>query len=269
MGARECELTDDLGNLHGLTLDDGDEGTIKCLPGGTFIGPMNSTFFVSDKYGTALVDGAYSVNSKSQLFVYHTLPEVTSVTPNTGGAAGGTHVTIQGVGFDAYPGATTVMLGSTPCNVESITKTELVCSTPAEADVTGASFGSRGLLYEMWTATEDPTASDTSAADYHSMTMDGSDVEGPYFNETNGFTAKLSGYFVAPYTGNISFYLESSDAATLSFSADSDSANAAVLVENTEATTGNSDPVALVKGELYYMEVVHVQAAASAAEPLD
>ena len=26
MGARECELTDDLGNLHGLTLDDGDEG---------------------------------------------------------------------------------------------------------------------------------------------------------------------------------------------------------------------------------------------------
>merc|ERR1712223_342265 len=114
MGARECELTDDPGNLHGLTLDNGDEGTIKCLPGGTFIGPMNSTFFVSDKYGTSLFNGAYSVNSKSQLFVYHTLPEVTSVTPN--------------------PGGTTVMLGSTPCNVESITKTELVCSTPAEAD---------------------------------------------------------------------------------------------------------------------------------------
>merc|ERR1712013_679645 len=71
--------------------------------------------------------------------------------------------------------------------------------------------GSRGLLYEMWTATEDATASDTSAADYHSMTMDGSDLEGPYFNETNGFTAKLSGFFVAPYTGNISFYLESSE----------------------------------------------------------
>jgi len=150
--------------------------------------------------------------------------------------------------------------------MESITKTELVCSTPAEADVTGASFGSRGLLYEVWTATEDPTASDTSAADYHSMTMDGSDVEGPYFNETNGFTAKLSGFFVAPYTGNISFYLESSDAATLSLSADSDPANVAVLVENTEATTSNSDPVALVKGELYYMEVVHVQAASSAEE---
>ena len=26
---------------------------------------------------------AYSVNSKGEMFVYHTLPEVTSVTPNT------------------------------------------------------------------------------------------------------------------------------------------------------------------------------------------
>jgi len=33
------------------------------------------------------VDGAYSVNSKGQLFVYHTLPEVTSISSTTGGDA--------------------------------------------------------------------------------------------------------------------------------------------------------------------------------------
>eukprot|EP00090_Calanus_glacialis_P017096 TRINITY_DN2671_c0_g1_i4.p1 TRINITY_DN2671_c0_g1~~TRINITY_DN2671_c0_g1_i4.p1 ORF type:complete len:4502 (+),score=1148.36 TRINITY_DN2671_c0_g1_i4:1085-13507(+) len=102
--------------------------------------------------------------------------------------------------------------------------------------------------------------------------MDGSTVEGPYFNETNGFTGRLSGYFVAPYTGSISFYLLSSDAATLYLSSDSDPANKAMIVENTGAVmTANpgspqSDPVMMVKGEQYYIEAVHVQAAASSEE---
>ena len=270
LGSRECELTDDLGNMHGFTLNSAtsDEASLTCLPGGSFIGPLNGSVFVSGQYGKSKVDGAYSVNSKGQLFIYHTLPEVTSVSPNVGGAAGGTHVTIQGNSFDAYPGKTSVMLGSTPCTIVSISSGELVCSTPAEADVTGGSIGSRGLLYEVWTATEDATASDTSAADYNSMTMDGSSVEGPYFNETNGFTAKLSGYFIAPYTGSITFYLESSDGATLSLSTDSDPANKVQIVENTSGDTGNSDPIDLVEGEAYYIEAVHVQLASSAAENL-
>ena len=55
------------------------------------------------------------------MFVYHTLPELTSVGPNTvnklfnisicsfkGGVEGGTHLKIQGTSFDGYQGATTV-----------------------------------------------------------------------------------------------------------------------------------------------------------------
>jgi len=272
VGSRECELTDDLGNLYGLSLTDGDEGSLVCVPGGTFIGPLNATVFVSGKYGKSRIDGAYSVNSKGQLFVYHTLPEITSVSPNVGASSGGTHVTIQGNSFDAFPGKTQVMLGSTPCDIVSITNSELTCSTPAEGDVTGANVGGRGLLYEIWTETEDATIDDTSASDYNSMTMDGSTVEGPYFNETNGFTARLSGYFVAPYTGNISFYLLSSDAATLYLSSDSDPANKAMIVENsgekTSAKPGqpHSDPVMMTEGEFYYIEAVHVQAAGSDEE---
>ena len=142
VGSRECELTDDLGNLHGLSLEsDSDEGSLTCIPGGTFIGPLNATVFVSGQYGKSKISGAYSINSKGQLFVYHTLPEITSVSPNVGGSEGGTHVTIQGNSFDSFPGKTQVMLGSTPCEIVSVTSAELVCSTPAEGDVSGATVG--------------------------------------------------------------------------------------------------------------------------------
>jgi hypothetical protein len=134
--------------------------------------------FVSGQYGKSKISGAYSINSKGQLFVYHTLPEITSVSPNVGGSEGGTHVTIQGNSFDSFPGKTQVMLGSTPCEIVSVTSAELVCSTPAEGDVSGATVGGRGLLYEIWTETEDATIADTSAGDYNSMTIDGSTVEG-------------------------------------------------------------------------------------------
>ena len=70
---------------------------------------------------------ATSVNSNGDMFVYHTLPEVTSVYPNTvrpllsvfkgvlsamfqpqGGVEGGTHIKIEGNSFDGYHGSTTV-----------------------------------------------------------------------------------------------------------------------------------------------------------------
>ena len=266
---RECELTDELGNIYGLSLDgeDSNEGAMTCKPGGTFIGPVNATIFISGKYGKSQIDGAYSINSKGQMFVYHTLPEITSVSPNTGGAEGGTHVTIRGNTFDSMAGKTQVMIGQTPCAIISVTNEELVCTTPAQADLTGTNAGSRGLLYELWNATEDASVTDTTADDYNSMVLDGSTVDGALFNETNGYTARLSGLFVAPYTGKISFYLKSSDAATLYLSTDSDPANKVVIATNTEAgTSDRSDPVDLVKGDLYYIEATHVQAAASATE---
>ena len=99
LGSRECELTDDLGNVYSISLD-GDEGSMICSPGGTYIGPLNATVFVSGKYGKSKVDGASSINSKGQMFTYHTLPEITSVSPNTGADAGGTHVRVQGNSFD-------------------------------------------------------------------------------------------------------------------------------------------------------------------------
>ena len=272
LGSRECELTDDLGNVYGISLDD-DDGSMICSPGGTYIGPLNATVFISGKYGKSKVDGAYSINSKGQMFMYHTLPEITSVSPNTGADVGGTHVTVQGNSFDSMVGKTEVMLGSTPCKILTVSNSELVCSTPAQADLSNTNAGGRGMLYEIWTATEDANVNDTSAADYHSMVVDGSNVDGPYFNETNGFTGRLSGLFVAPYTGKMSFYLKASDAATLYLSTDSDPANKVAIVTHSKAVTSlpsrgspHSDPIELVKGELYYIEATHVQSSSSSED---
>ena len=84
LGTTPCELTDELGNLHGLSLDssDSNQGSIACRPAGTYIGPLNATLYVSGKYGRSRVRGAnaYSVNSQGKLFVYHTLPEVKQTT---------------------------------------------------------------------------------------------------------------------------------------------------------------------------------------------
>merc|ERR1719210_2785539 len=96
------------------------------------------------------------------------------------------------------------------------------------------------MLYEIWTATEDANVNDTSAADYHSMVVDGSNVDGPLFNETNGYTARLSGLFVAPYTGKMSFYLLASDAATLYLSNNTDPANKVKIVEHTSSVMSAS-----------------------------
>ena len=73
----------------------------------------------------------------------------------------------------------------------------------------------------MWVSTEDgegDTPADglsTTAGDYRVKTIDGGVVRGAQFGERNGYTAKLSGYLVGPYDGDVSFYLATSGFATL------------------------------------------------------
>ena len=281
MGSKDCELTDDLGNVYDMDLDSptSNEGHVMCKPSGSFIGPMNATIFVSGKYGKSQVDddtNGYSVNSKNQLFMYHTLPEVTSISPNIGATSGSTHLTIKGNSFDAYGNNTVVKIGKMPCKIVEISNNELVCSTPAEKNFKDDKAGPRGLKYEMWMSTEINIA-DTfslldSAEDYVHMTLDGSTVSGPYFGETNGFTAKLSGYFVAPYSGNISFYLITSDQGKLFLSPDDDPANKVEIVSHESAKTEiqagkpHSAQITVKEGNSYYIEAIHVQRSSSASK---
>ena len=58
-------------------------------------------------------------------------PTVTSITPNTGTAAGGTSVTITGTGFLA--GATVSLGGTAATNVNVVSSTSITATTPAHA----------------------------------------------------------------------------------------------------------------------------------------
>ena len=143
------------------------------------------------------------------------------------GGSGGAHITVQGNSFDPFPGNTEVTVGSAPCPLVSVTDTELVCAAPAQEEMAGTELGTRGLLHELWNNTEievkylklfktfsnqiqvtDTSSLNVSAPDYFSMTHDGGAVLGPVQNETSGYTQRLSGYIVAPYTGQVSFFLQ-------------------------------------------------------------
>ena len=251
------------------------EGNITCKPGGTFIGPRNVTFVVSGRYGKSVTrrdDSGYSVNSKGEQFVFHTLPELTSVSPNVGSIEGGTYLKISGNSFDPHEDTTQVKVGGAECKIISIDNEQLICKTPEESAVSDSDAGTRGLKYEMWVSTQgtgDTPANDlnTTAADYRVKTVDSSLVKGFQFGERNGYTAKLSGYLVGPYDGDISFYLASSGFTTLYVSNDTTPENMVRMHKyssgrtqvGTGSTSHRSKRLAVKKGGLYYFEAHHVQ----------
>ena len=265
MGTRECEPADELGNLYGIDYNpETFMGNITCIPAGSYVGPMNTTVYISGKYGKSVYhkDGdVLSVNSKGQVFMYHTLPEISSVSPVVVGSLGGAHINIKGKGFDAYPGKTKVFLGNSECKVVDIRDEMVTCSAPENAQITEDSLGPRGLMYELWTNTDtDPDTLNKDDPNYNMLQIDGSRIQGSIFNETDGFTSKLSGYFLAPHSGKISFYLRSSDEAKLFLSPDIDKSKKLLIIDhptssNTiEVGKPHSDAIDMIKGEYYYIE---------------
>jgi IPT/TIG domain len=83
--------------------------------------------------GAAILDTVAAVETTATLNITDTslLPGVTSVSPNTGLAAGGTAVTISGTGFT---GATGVTFGGTAATaVVVVNATTITCTSPAKA----------------------------------------------------------------------------------------------------------------------------------------
>ena len=71
-----------------------------------------------------------------------TILDIESITPNTGGMAGGTLVTIKGKGFKVTKDKIKIDIAGKPCEVQSNTADEIVCKTsPAQAsDFTGDEY---------------------------------------------------------------------------------------------------------------------------------
>ena len=240
---------------------------------------MNATVFISGQYGKSIIpndQNAYSINSKGELFVYHTLPEITSIMPSKGGINGKTHVHIKGNSFDAYPGKTRVKVGKTDCEIVEINSTDLTCLTPKQSDMVTSIAGPRGLLYEAWINTEtyDYTTLTTTVGDYRKLVLDNSTARGRmFYDQTKGFTARLSGFFVAPYTGEVAFYLHCSANCSLYWSNSTDPTNTELLKNwpegNEVKSVGHSSrtrALNVVEGKEYYMAAFHTQTAINSKE---
>ena len=140
-GSSVCELTDQLGTPYGVYRDlesNGElsrEGNITCRTTGSFIGPLNVQFLVSE-YGLSKTETSIvSVNSKDQAFTYHTLPEISSVSPKIGGENGGTYINIEGYGFDGYKDNTQVFVNNAKCDIVDIESSKLTCRSQKASDV--------------------------------------------------------------------------------------------------------------------------------------
>lgn len=57
---------------------------------------------------------------------------ITNITPSVGSIAGGTSLTINGTGF--MPEATNVNVAGNPCDVQSVTGSQILCLTAAGSD---------------------------------------------------------------------------------------------------------------------------------------
>lgn len=90
------------------------------------------------------------------------------------------------------------------------------------------------------------------------------------FNETNGYVGRLSGFFVAPYSGQFQFSLAASDHAALYLS-NTSPPNSTYMIHNengynTDQIGQKSDPIQLEEGQFYFIAVVHHQRSTSSAK---
>ena len=273
-GTANCGLMDELGHPWGAFMaSDGQwekEGNITCQTSGSFVGPQNATLLVSE-YGQSVIDkSAYSVNSKGQAFFYHTLPEVSSVSPNTGADMGGTFLTLEGKGFDGYEDNTQVFINDALCENVEVTSTKLTCKTPAESSVGSGVGGPRGMKYNLWVgevvdeAAIGAAVDALSAADSEEFIVDQGFIDTQMSAEESDYTGKLSGLFIAPNTGNFSFAICANDAAELYLGTSGDSTTKALVANRTEKCDENipdggyGDKIELMEGEVYYIEAVHI-----------
>lgn len=155
-------MTNELGLLYGLTLDEDiegnkqDDGDLICRLKGSYIGPYNVELFVSN-YGVSETENdLVHVDSAGQPFVYHTLADVEEINSNSGSVNGGQFLTLSGSGFDENPGQTKVWIGDQECKIESIDSSTLTCLTPPQGNSGATEMwpGNAGLTYELWLDTD-------------------------------------------------------------------------------------------------------------------
>ncbi|XP_069815730.1 fibrocystin-L-like [Dendropsophus ebraccatus] len=170
----------------------------------------------------------YFVSSVNKLSMYQTYAEITGIFPSSGGIQGGTIVTISGQYFDQTDAPAKVLIGGQECQILRLTDKTITCRSPPQPSVLPSLFpGSRGVKLERWNVSlsslSDAVILNESSTGYAGASWyDVASVSWPW--DSNGFVARLSGFFMPPETDYYNFYIKGYGISALYFNESGDPA---------------------------------------------
>ncbi|XP_054826531.1 fibrocystin [Eublepharis macularius] len=215
-----CSLADkETRSTYPLQIDHG-VGTVGCRVEGNYIGSHNVSFSVFNKGKSLVHKDAWLISAKQDLFLYQTFPEIFSVFPAAGSLSGGTLLTITGDFFDT---PVTVTVAGAPCQIKYVSPQTIICTTGAAGESrypNGPQPGNRGLLFEVWDETDNSLGE--AAPAHRRQFVPNASLPLGFMPEGQQFSARLSGFFVAPQTNNYTFWIQADATASLYFSLSED-----------------------------------------------
>lgn len=136
-----------------LKLISGNDGVIQFLPKASIPGAYNFTFNTLHN-GNAVVNkrlNNYLTNEQLYPANFEIFPYISNVWPTSGSVYGGTLITIDGSGFvnDDLGGEVFVEIGGTPCILQEMTETKIICRTQATTMVENEVFGKNRIYFTV------------------------------------------------------------------------------------------------------------------------
>ena len=199
-------------------------------------GPYQDRF-----WGTVLLESGLA---------YHVViyPQITSVSPASGGLHGGNHLTIRGTAFSPEMSDNTVTVGGIPCTVTSASVHELVCTLADSTthDMTSRRRSMRGLLFEDFWSSVSITEFDQDGRNdpykhgIKATKLDwyGSPSTEESYRASPQYTTHVSvGFFVPPLTANYQFFLACDDSCSIDLSLDESRENMETQASSTSYST--------------------------------
>ncbi|XP_054554835.1 fibrocystin isoform X2 [Talpa occidentalis] len=205
------------GSLYPIQEDHG-LGTLQCCVEGNYIGSQNVSFSVFNKGKSMVHKTAWLISAKQDLFLHQTYSDIFSVFPATGSLGGGTDIMITG---DFFDNPAEVTIAGIPCDVTHVSPRKIECTTRAPgkgARLTAPQAGNRGLLFEVGDAVEGLDLTEATPGYRWQIVPNASSPFGFWSKEGQPFSARLSGFFVAPETNNYTFWIQADSQASLFFS---------------------------------------------------
>ena len=144
-GKHLCDIyNEDRTDVRGYDLNndgrDNRDGTVKCKLGGNEAGYTDITWTVTESYGQSRVQNGKIMGRDGQPHLFFNYAKISGLSHNTGGKIGGGLLTIEGDYFQSDTGDNNVevLIDGTPCEIVSLSATDIQCRVPSNLRKTQA-----------------------------------------------------------------------------------------------------------------------------------